>query len=101
MKFKNTKREIIYNRQRGLCHLCKLPMSPEDATYDHLIPKSQGGTREEGNVMLAHSICNNIRGDNPIYSPQYYIKKTERYHQLKRSRREYANSYVVNVFLSK
>ena len=41
-------------------------------TLEHLIPKSQGGTRDLYNLALAHSSCNN---DRKNISPSSYAKK--------------------------
>jgi 5-methylcytosine-specific restriction endonuclease McrA len=35
---------------------------PRAATFDHVTPKSLGGTNEQSNLMLAHSQCNWERG---------------------------------------
>lgn len=36
------------------------------ATLEHLIPRSLGGTKEIGNLALAHEKCNSIRGNAPL-----------------------------------
>jgi len=54
------------------CWLCGAPMdfdAPRQSslapTLDHVVPLSQGGTHHNRNLRLAHSQCNNQRGDTP------------------------------------
>jgi 5-methylcytosine-specific restriction endonuclease McrA len=64
----------MYKHQKGLCWICGEHMAISDsragsenfATFDHLLPKAQGGTRAQTNLKLAHQKCNNLRGDLPI-----------------------------------
>ncbi len=35
------------------------------ATFDHVIPHSQGGTAYYTNLKLAHRACNSARNDRP------------------------------------
>lgn len=68
-----------YPRKRSLalrdgefCHWCKAPLdirlvgvrhtSPPRATLDHVIPKSQGGPNNLGNLVLSCEPCNAARG---------------------------------------
>lgn len=66
------KRLRLWNAQDGKCHLCGKPMLPEvsqhphSATFDHLVPASQGGTRATSNLKLAHRHCNHARGNKPL-----------------------------------
>jgi hypothetical protein len=61
------------------CHLCREPIDPDlhavsehavqhpmEATLDHVIPRSEGGTRNIENLRLAHRCCNMQRGADPI-----------------------------------
>jgi hypothetical protein len=36
------------------------------ASRDHIVPRSVGGSDEPDNLLLAHCICNAIRGDGPV-----------------------------------
>lgn len=58
------------------CHLCGNPIDPgatrrKRATLDHVIPRSQGGGNGIENMRLAHSVCNNHRGDLPL--DEYFV----------------------------
>lgn len=71
-------RAELFARQRGLCHLCgkemtlernrydKRGVSRQFATFDHVIPHSEGGTTHVSNLKLAHRGCNNARNSKPI-----------------------------------
>lgn len=59
----------IIKRDGWLCHYCGKPMRwkngekgrPEPrglATIEHLVPVSEGGSRELDNLVLAHKACN-------------------------------------------
>lgn len=50
-------------RDHGLCGLCGLQVSEEDATRDHVIPLSLGGAMSRHNLRLAHRACNQARAD--------------------------------------
>lgn len=43
-------------------------------TMEHLIPKSQGGTLAEDNIVAACKACNQARGDKSIYE---FVKERE------------------------
>lgn len=36
------------------------------ATRDHITPQSMGGDNDECNILLAHQICNVVRGNQPL-----------------------------------
>lgn len=77
----------MFNEQNGECFWCAQPMemnplkitiygnfkeNPLFASFEHLIPKSKGGTNLKGNFVLAHIDCNNKRErrkwpHDPIY----------------------------------
>lgn len=77
---KNTeKRELLrkrlFERQEGLCHLCGGPMTLLRkrsaigrffATFDHVVPRSEGGTAHVSNLKLAHRTCNNARNSKSL-----------------------------------
>lgn len=61
--------EILRERDGENCHLCSLPMlfhshnRPVNASVDHLIPRSFQGCDCLSNLRLAHTICNERRGN--------------------------------------
>lgn len=75
------KRELLraqlFAQQQGLCHLCGTPMTitrrsrnttvaSTFATFDHLVPRSEGGTSYWKNLKLAHRRCNSARNSRPL-----------------------------------
>lgn len=59
----------VAERDGRRCHLCGKSvnmrlsgMNPKGPTIDHLIPLSDDGRDEIGNVALAHRQCNTVRG---------------------------------------
>ena len=58
----------IWLRDEGICHLCEQPVSLEDASRDHLKPRSLGGKTTYKNIALAHKLCNSRRGSKPLRS---------------------------------
>ncbi len=54
-----------------VCGLCLFPIaSLEEATIDHIKPRSLGGENRGANKQLAHAKCNNFKSDRPIKSFQ-------------------------------
>lgn len=68
---------VLFRRDGGVCHICGRQCDMNDYTQtdtafiagnlypsiDHLIPVSKGGADSWANVMLAHRICNSVRGN--------------------------------------
>lgn len=71
-------KQLQFEHQKGLCCWCLSAMNwwpipgqrgrpgPQDATWEHLVPKSLGGVDARRNRVLAHEICNRKRGTKPI-----------------------------------
>lgn len=52
----------LVDRDGPLCWLCGAPLNG-DATLDHVLPKSKGGSNSRENLRLAHRHCNAKRGN--------------------------------------
>lgn len=39
---------------------------PRCISFDHILPRSRGGTTELSNLRLAHRDCNSARGNDPL-----------------------------------
>lgn len=77
----------MFNAQKGLCHWCgkKMQMNtlrtnengnvkdnPQFASFEHVIPKAMGGTRNSANIVLAHAACNRRRHKRKfLHDPVY------------------------------
>ena len=53
----------LLNITNGICYLCGQPLSVDDVTLDHIIPKSLGGGSEHANKLPTHTICNGMKSD--------------------------------------
>lgn len=49
--------------QSGRCFFCGEPLRNEDASIEHLTPKSRGGTNTDGNLVACHKSLNQVFGD--------------------------------------
>lgn len=58
----NVAPSAIYERDAGICQLCKKPVEREKMTLDHVVPLSKGGAHTFGNLQLAHRSCNSSKG---------------------------------------
>lgn len=56
-------RDNVFIRDRGLCQYCGLPVKQGDSTYDHVIPRAQGGKTTWKNVVIACRACNQRKKD--------------------------------------
>ena len=67
-------RQTLMRQQRGLCAICghrfAAPSEVNESvaaefapTFDHVVPRSQGGQDELNNFRLVHFRCNVARGD--------------------------------------
>ena len=51
----------VYQRDRGVCHICGKKVDPKHWDLDHLMPISKGGEHSYRNVAVAHPSCNRRR----------------------------------------
>lgn len=62
------KRSTIYSRDGNICRYCEVPLTRENATIDHILPKSKGGINRPDNYVAACRKCN-LRKGNKLISP--------------------------------
>ena len=55
-------RENVYARDNGRCQYCYKAVHRPEATYDHVIPRSQGGKTTWENIVIACIPCNQKKG---------------------------------------
>jgi 5-methylcytosine-specific restriction endonuclease McrA len=58
-------RHKVFDRDKGICHICKKPVALQKMHLDHLIPLSRGGPHTYANVRVAHAVCN-LRKSNKL-----------------------------------
>jgi 5-methylcytosine-specific restriction endonuclease McrA len=55
-------RENVYTRDHGRCQYCTRTVARPEATFDHVVPRSQGGPTSWENVVIACHPCNQRKG---------------------------------------
>ena len=55
-------RENVYARDAGKCQYCGLHVARDEFTYDHVVPRKQGGVTTWENVVVACVRCNQKKG---------------------------------------
>jgi 5-methylcytosine-specific restriction endonuclease McrA len=55
-------RQNVYARDRGRCQYCGARVARESWTYDHVVPRAQGGKTCWENVVVACMPCNQRKG---------------------------------------
>lgn len=55
-------RENVFSRDNGRCQYCSNKISRPDSTYDHVIPRAQGGQTRWENIVIACVPCNQKKG---------------------------------------
>lgn len=55
-------RENVFARDGGACQYCGRRLRRAEATWDHVVPRSQGGPTTWENVVLACVACNQRKG---------------------------------------
>ena len=58
---KRNRRRRLIERDGDNCQICHQPMLGGDMTFDHVLPKGEGGGNEIGNLRLTHYRCNHGR----------------------------------------
>lgn len=55
-------RENVYARDHGRCQYCGHQVARPESTYDHVVPRSQGGHTRWENVVICCTPCNQRKG---------------------------------------
>ncbi|MFD4474595.1 HNH endonuclease [Streptomyces sp. NPDC058471] len=58
------RRNRLYERQGGRCAYCGHPMNA-NVTFEHVWPKSLGGTQAISNGLAVHGRCNRRKASKP------------------------------------
>lgn len=65
-KFKNEvrlRKNTLFYREDGICFYCTKPITTNNMTYDHYIPRKHGGGHDWDNVVACCEDCNTKKGD--------------------------------------
>lgn len=63
-KFTDSQKRAAYERQNGVCLMCKKPFPFEKMQGDHIVPWSKGGKTVDENCQMLCPDCNNHKGDS-------------------------------------
>ena len=55
-------RQNVYARDRGRCQYCPRRVAQDEWTYDHVVPRTQGGRTVWENVVVSCVACNQRKG---------------------------------------
>jgi 5-methylcytosine-specific restriction endonuclease McrA len=56
-------RENVYTRDKGQCQYCSKKLLRDEATYEHVVPRAQGGKTRWDNIVIACIDCNQKKGN--------------------------------------
>lgn len=56
-------RQNVWARDKGRCQYCNVKTPRHEATYDHVLPRAQGGLTRWENVVIACVTCNQKKGN--------------------------------------
>jgi hypothetical protein len=62
-KLRGRKYTVIFERDGGICQICKKAVEYLEGTLDHIRPYSHGGEGVPANLQLAHSLCNLLKSN--------------------------------------
>ena len=69
-------RENVYVRDRRSCQYCSRIVPRHEATYDHVLPRSQGGKTVWENVVICCVPCNQKKGGRTPHQARMRILST-------------------------
>lgn len=61
---------------RWICAICKLPMTLQDLSFDHIVALADGGEHAAHNLAPTHRKCNEIKGSEKA---QYRVQARDRW----------------------
>lgn len=63
-------RNMVFKRDKYCCQYCGKYLTGNQATMDHIVPKSKGGTSSFANCITACYHCNNKKGNRTLEEAQ-------------------------------
>lgn len=74
--YKAFTRRHVWERDQGICQYCGVKVSLKEFTYDHVVPKSQGGPANWKNIVCSCVTCNRKKANRtPEQAGMKLIKK--------------------------
>ncbi len=65
----------IYGRDKYSCQYCSVKVSINDGTYDHVVPRAQGGKTEWTNIVTCCETCNSKKGGRTPAQAKMRLRK--------------------------
>jgi 5-methylcytosine-specific restriction endonuclease McrA len=72
----NVDRDVLFERDGGICGICKRPVDSAEFDIDHVIPISRGGEHSYSNTQVAHPLCNGRKKNklqSELAAPARYV----------------------------
>lgn len=69
-------RNNVYLRDKGRCAYCSETVSRKEFTFDHVLPRSQGGKTDWENIVVACFPCNQKKGGKSLSETRMSLKVT-------------------------
>ena len=63
-------REEVLKRDGMICYICEKQLTREEVTFDHIIPRKQGGSESADNLAVCCESCNKHKADR---TPEQYM----------------------------
>ena len=90
-------RRLILLRDNYTCQYCGKPLDNNNATIDHIIPKSKGGLWSWLNLVACCEDCNQRKGDQ-IWQPKSKPKQPEPFIVLLRRYLPKLNMHTIDIW---
>ncbi len=87
----------VFLRDRFSCQYCDVSLPSELLTFDHVVPRSRGGTTTWENVVTACESCNLLKGNRlPQHAGVFLQRRPYRptNHQLRENGRGFPPNYL-------
>lgn len=73
------RRDYLFTRDGFKCQYCGKTFRPKELTYDHVIPRSKGGSRTWENIITCCVPCNQKKGNKtPVEAKMPLLKKPQK-----------------------
>ena len=59
---KDAQKRVLFGEQKGRCNGCGFSFPYRNLTRDHIVPQTDGGGEEIGNIQLLCAACNSAKG---------------------------------------
>jgi hypothetical protein len=70
------KRILVFERDNWICQYCGNKVTRENATLDHYIPQSKGGTHSRANLRTCCLVCNGIKSGKSFEEAAPFILRS-------------------------